>query len=124
MKWDVGQVTIRNAYVHDNDCRGLWADINAHDALIEHNLIEDNLAEGIFYEISQDAVIRDNQVYGNGVRRRWLVLGRRHHGERQLQRRGLRQPPVRQLQRDHRRPAGPSRLHPAGPSARRLSCPR
>jgi hypothetical protein len=34
MKWDVGQVTIRNAHVHDNDCRGLWADINAHDALI------------------------------------------------------------------------------------------
>ena len=23
MKWDVGQVTVRNAYVHDNDCRGL-----------------------------------------------------------------------------------------------------
>ena len=69
MKWDVGQVTIRNAHVHDNDCRGLWADINAHDALIEHNLVEDNLAEGIFYEISQDAVIRNNQVYGNGRRR-------------------------------------------------------
>ena len=67
MKWDVGQVTIRNAYVHDNDCRGLWADINAHDALIEHNLIEDNFAEGIFYEISRDAVIRDNRVYGNGL---------------------------------------------------------
>ena len=66
MKWDVGQVTIRNAYVHDNDCRGLWADINAHDALIEHNLIEHNRAEGIFYEISQGAVIRDNQVYNNG----------------------------------------------------------
>jgi Right handed beta helix region len=66
MKWDFGQVTIRNAYVHDNDCRGLWADINAHDALIEHNLIEHNLAEGIFYEISQDAVIRYNQVYRNG----------------------------------------------------------
>jgi Right handed beta helix region len=46
MKWDVGQVTVRNAHVHDNDCRGLWADINAHDALIEHNLIEDNQAEG------------------------------------------------------------------------------
>ena len=68
MKWDVGQVTIRNAHVHDNDCRGLWADINAHDALIEHNLIEDNFAEGIFYEISRDAVIRNNQVYGNGLR--------------------------------------------------------
>ena len=66
MKWDFGQVTIRNAYVHDNDCRGLWADINAHDALIENNLIEHNLTEGIFYEISQGAVIRDNQVYRNG----------------------------------------------------------
>jgi parallel beta-helix repeat protein len=66
MKWDFGQVTIRNAYVHDNDCKGLWADINAHDALIEQNLVEDNRAEGIFYEISQDAVIRNNDVYGNG----------------------------------------------------------
>jgi parallel beta-helix repeat protein len=68
MKWDEGQVTIRNAHVHDNDCRGLWADINAHDALIEHNLIVDNLDEGIFYEISRNAVIRDNEVYGNGRR--------------------------------------------------------
>jgi hypothetical protein len=68
MKWDVGQVTIRNAYVHDNDCRGLWADINARGALIEHNRIEHNRAEGIFYEISQDAVIRYNQVYRNGYR--------------------------------------------------------
>jgi parallel beta-helix repeat protein len=66
MKWDVGRVTIRNAHVHDNDCKGLWADINAHDALIEHNLIEDNRQEGIFYEISRDGVIRNNQVHGNG----------------------------------------------------------
>jgi parallel beta-helix repeat protein len=68
MKWDVGQVTVRNAYVHDNDCRGLWADINAHDVLIEHNLVENNRAEGIYYEISQDAVIRNNRVYRNGIR--------------------------------------------------------
>jgi parallel beta-helix repeat protein len=66
MKWDVGQVTIRNAHVHDNDCKGLWADINAHGAVIEHNLIEHNRAEGIFYEISQDGVIRNNRVYRNG----------------------------------------------------------
>ena len=59
---------IRNAHVHENDCRGLWADINAHDALIEHNLVEDNWAEGIFYEISQDAVIRNNRIYRNGIR--------------------------------------------------------
>jgi parallel beta-helix repeat protein len=66
MKWAEGRVTIRNAHVHDNDCRGLWADINAHGALIEHNLIENNRHEGILYEISQDAVIRNNQIYGNG----------------------------------------------------------
>jgi len=68
MKWDVGQVTIRNAHVHDNDCRGLWADINARGALIEYNLIENNFAEGVFYEISQDAVIRYNKIYRNGIR--------------------------------------------------------
>jgi hypothetical protein len=68
MKWDVGQVTIRNAHVHDNDCRGLWADINARNVLIEHNLVEDNRAEGIFYEIGQDAVVRHNRVYRNGLR--------------------------------------------------------
>jgi parallel beta-helix repeat protein len=66
MKWDVGQVTIRNAHVHDNDCKGIWADINAHDALVENNLVEGNRAEGILYEISQDAVIRNNRIYRNG----------------------------------------------------------
>jgi parallel beta-helix repeat protein len=67
MKWDVGQVVIRNAHVHGNDCRGLWADINAHDALIEHNLVEGNHAEGIYYEISRTGVIRDNRVFRNGL---------------------------------------------------------
>ena len=66
MKWDVGQVTIRNAYVHGNDCKGLWADINAHDTLIENNLIEGNRAEGILYEVSRDAILRNNQIYRNG----------------------------------------------------------
>jgi parallel beta-helix repeat protein len=77
MKWVVGRVTIRNAHVHHNACRGLWADINANGALIEHNLVEGNWAEGIFYEISQNAVIRHNTVYGNGNGQRsgWLWGG-------------------------------------------------
>jgi parallel beta-helix repeat protein len=66
MKWDFGRVTIRNAHVHDNDCKGLWGDINAHDALIEDNLVEDNRKEGILYEISQDATIRNNRIFRNG----------------------------------------------------------
>jgi parallel beta-helix repeat protein len=67
MKWDFGKVTIRNAYVHDNDCRGIWGDINARDALIENNLVVGNRASGIYYEISQDAVIRNNHVFRNGL---------------------------------------------------------
>jgi parallel beta-helix repeat protein len=68
MKWDMGQVTVRNARVHDNSCRGLWADGNSHDALIEHNLIDNNEEEGILYEISQDAVIRNNVINRNGFK--------------------------------------------------------
>jgi parallel beta-helix repeat protein len=36
--------------------------------LIEHNLVEDNRAEGILYEISRDAVIRNNRIHRNGFR--------------------------------------------------------
>ncbi len=124
MKWDLGRVTIRNAYVHDNDCKGLWADINAHDVLIEHNLVENNFAEGIVYEISQNAVIRSNEVHGNGRRGAGWYWGQRHHDRLELRCRGLRQPLVRQLQRDNGDAAGPFRLDTARPPARRLPCAR
>jgi hypothetical protein len=66
MKWDQGHVTVRNAHVHDNDCRGLWADINGK-GLIEHSLVQGNAAEGVYIEISQDTVIRNNRIYRNGL---------------------------------------------------------
>jgi parallel beta-helix repeat protein len=66
MKWDQGHVTVRNAVAHDNDCRGLWADGNGK-GLIEDNLVEGNGEEGIYIEISQDTVIRNNRVYRNGL---------------------------------------------------------
>ena len=59
--------TVRNTFTHNNFCKGLWWDINAANTLIEGNLIEDNWDEGIFYEISQDAVIRSNTVRRNGL---------------------------------------------------------
>jgi hypothetical protein len=65
MKWDVGQVTVRNAHVHDNDCRGLGGHQRPRRSH-RTNLVEHNLREGIFYEISQDAVIRNNMVHRNG----------------------------------------------------------
>ena len=59
--------TVRNTFTHNNFCKGLWWDINAANTLIEGNLIEDNWDEGIFYEISQDAVIRSNTIRRNGL---------------------------------------------------------
>jgi parallel beta-helix repeat protein len=59
--------TVRNTFTHNNFCKGLWWDINAANTLIEGNRIEDNWDEGIFYEISQDAVIRSNTVRRNGL---------------------------------------------------------
>ncbi|MFI5313137.1 MAG: right-handed parallel beta-helix repeat-containing protein [Candidatus Dormibacteria bacterium] len=55
-------------YVHDNNCPGVWLDINAANVQIDHNRIINNAHEGIFYEISQDASIHDNDVEGNGFR--------------------------------------------------------
>ena len=98
-------------------CRGRGRH-NARGALIEHDLVEDNRAEGIFYEISQDAVIRNNRVYRNGVRAEGWYWDGGITVACQLQRRGLRQPAVRQLQRHHRSPAEPARVHPADPPPR------
>jgi parallel beta-helix repeat protein len=53
-------------YVHDNGCSGVWLDINSANNEIDHNRVDNNSQGGIFYEISQDASIHDNEVSGNG----------------------------------------------------------
>jgi parallel beta-helix repeat protein len=55
-----------NNYVHDNNCMGVWYDINAARNDIDHNRVDNNALGGIFYEISQEASIHDNEVSGNG----------------------------------------------------------
>jgi parallel beta-helix repeat protein len=54
-------------YVHDNNCVGIWYDINASNNEIDHNRVANNAEGGIFYEISQNATIHDNTVTGNGA---------------------------------------------------------
>ena len=49
---------------------GLWADTNNRDFLFKGNYISDNDAEGIMYEISYNASIRNNTFIRNGTRRR------------------------------------------------------
>ncbi|MEO6858663.1 MAG: right-handed parallel beta-helix repeat-containing protein [Solirubrobacteraceae bacterium] len=57
---------ITDNYVHDNGCVGIWFDINSANNEIDHNRVDNNALGGIFYEISQDASIHDNEVSGNG----------------------------------------------------------
>ncbi|MGH3609555.1 MAG: right-handed parallel beta-helix repeat-containing protein, partial [Pseudonocardiaceae bacterium] len=58
---------ITNSYVHNNNCMGIWYDINAANNVIDHNTVANNSDGGIFYEISQYASIFDNVVSGNGA---------------------------------------------------------
>jgi parallel beta-helix repeat protein len=59
-------VQLINNYVHHNQGPGLWADLNARNMLFANNTIVGNTKAGIYYEISYDAVIRDNYLEGNG----------------------------------------------------------
>jgi parallel beta-helix repeat protein len=68
VKWTAQNVTVKNSYVHDNACKGLWADLNGDGAAVTHNRVIDNWDEGIFIEISSGATVTDNIVRGNGRR--------------------------------------------------------
>jgi parallel beta-helix repeat protein len=64
-------LVVRGNFVHHNYGPGLWTDTDNIYTLYENNRAEDNAGEGIFHEISYNAVIRNNQVKRNG-----LILGR------------------------------------------------
>lgn len=64
--WDVQGAKVTNNWVHGNKSTGLWADTNNIDFLFEGNYIEDNNGEGIWYEISYNATIRNNVMRRNG----------------------------------------------------------
>ena len=56
-------VTFRNNFVHHNLRDGIWYDTNSNaGALIEGNRVEDNGRNGIFFEASIGATIRNNTV--------------------------------------------------------------
>ena len=71
--WDVRGATITHNWVHHNKSVGLWADTNNVDFLFESNYINDNDSEGIWYEISYNAAIRNNTLKRNN-----LVKGSRY----------------------------------------------
>ncbi|MFH8801226.1 right-handed parallel beta-helix repeat-containing protein [Streptomyces sp. NPDC017936] len=70
--WAVDGADVRGNWVHDNRGPGLWADTNNNDFRIENNLLEANDGAALIYEISYNAVIRNNTIRRNN----W-VEGRR-----------------------------------------------
>jgi hypothetical protein len=58
---------VTNNWIHDNGSVGLWVDTNNSFFLIQDNVIEKNLDEGIMYEISYNAVIDRNIIQSNGI---------------------------------------------------------
>jgi parallel beta-helix repeat protein len=68
-KWtESTRLTVRDNHVHDNRAVGLWFDLGNNDVTVEGNRIERNDSDGIRYEISYRAAIRDNTVTGNGFK--------------------------------------------------------
>lgn len=68
-KWNYSDgLTLRNNYVHDNYGPGLWCDGTNVNITYEGNTCENNGGPGIFHEISQDAIIRCNNLINNRSR--------------------------------------------------------
>ncbi|MDQ3787978.1 MAG: right-handed parallel beta-helix repeat-containing protein [Actinomycetota bacterium] len=70
--WATNGADLRGNWVHHNHGVGIWADTNNNDFVVEDNLIEDNYAEGLFYELSYNMVLS-----GNTFRRNALPYGRK-----------------------------------------------
>jgi parallel beta-helix repeat protein len=71
---DSDNLVVRGNYVHDNKGSGLWTDTNNIHTLYEDNVVVHNTIQGISHEISYDAIIRNNTLFGNGFgdTRGWL----------------------------------------------------
>jgi hypothetical protein len=72
--WDAGglkaalvnKLIIRNNFVHHNLGPGLWCDIDCRQVVFDGNTVEYNADAGILYEISSDAVIKNNLLRWDG----------------------------------------------------------
>jgi Right handed beta helix region len=58
-------VTFRGNHVYENNGVGLWCDGDGRNVVYEGNLVENNQWNGIFHEISFNAIIRDNVLRRN-----------------------------------------------------------
>jgi parallel beta-helix repeat protein len=62
----LSDTVVRKNFSHHNFGGGLWCDIDCNNVVFEDNVVEDNQEFGIFYEISFNAIIRNNTIRRNG----------------------------------------------------------
>ena len=74
-------VAIRNSFIHDNACQGIWSRLGADDITIVDNRVDDNWDVGIFIDISGNASIQTNEVSGNGFGTVWWPCGSSGFGQ-------------------------------------------
>ncbi len=65
--WEAYDVDVTNNYVHNNLSVGLWADTNDRDFLIDGNYISENQSQGLFYEISYNMIVQNNNFVRNAL---------------------------------------------------------
>ncbi|HEX8437654.1 right-handed parallel beta-helix repeat-containing protein [Archangium sp.] len=58
-------LTVRDNIFDHNDGSGFWCDLDCADATITRNVSRNNTGNGIFYEVSQRAIIASNVLTGN-----------------------------------------------------------
>ena len=63
----MADTVLRGNNAHHNFAGGLWCDGDCFNILFEGNLVDDNEQFGIHYEISFNAIIRNNTVRRNGL---------------------------------------------------------
>jgi hypothetical protein len=63
--WQDQDVTITNNYVHNNYSVGIWADSNNNGFNIQGNYFSANFGEALVYEISYNALIKNNAFVDN-----------------------------------------------------------
>jgi hypothetical protein len=74
---NTSNVVLRDNYSHDNDGDGWWFDTDNINITVENNRFESNSRHGFLYEVSYDAVIRNNVFKLNATDAAWMGSGLR-----------------------------------------------
>jgi parallel beta-helix repeat protein len=59
--------TVRGNYIHDENCTGIWVDVEVQNTVVEDNVIKNTMLSGICVEIAKNTTVRNNTLICNGT---------------------------------------------------------